>query len=405
MSIAAVAFVGALVVGATIAYFSDTETSSGNIFTAGNIDLKVDHLKQVYNGVDCKTCEVTAVSDTTNMVVEKNGVAITPSYPAVPVTWIHSAWTADVDGTVDDAKWIWATDPTTSPNDTQQDTTYTFRKEFTWYGPFTGASVTFAVAADNSYKVKLNGNQIAADSAENNFSSSDAITVSFTPIQGINVLEFEVKNWAQNGGTSQTNPAGLLYKLVIDGNCGDNYFKTHCTLFGEKDLQHGDYFFNFNDIKPGDLGVNVISVHVYTNDAWMCLMTQPTSSSVLYDGTDAINMYAWIDANKDGVKQSGENELSGPNTMKNVLEKLSIYAPGVNGGVYLPGNTESDIGLAWCAGALTVNTDNTSTPFSCNGSQMGNDAKSAQLQAAITLYAEQQRHNAGFSCASVELPK
>jgi len=58
MSIAAVAFVGALVVGATIAYFSDTETSSGNIFTAGNIDLKVDHLKQVYNGVDCKTCEV-----------------------------------------------------------------------------------------------------------------------------------------------------------------------------------------------------------------------------------------------------------------------------------------------------------------------------------------------------------
>jgi hypothetical protein len=33
--------------------FSDTETSQGNIFTAGAIDLKVDHTKQTYNGQDC----------------------------------------------------------------------------------------------------------------------------------------------------------------------------------------------------------------------------------------------------------------------------------------------------------------------------------------------------------------
>lgn len=42
ISLAMIAAVGAIVVGATTAYFSDTETSSGNTFTAGSIDMKVD---------------------------------------------------------------------------------------------------------------------------------------------------------------------------------------------------------------------------------------------------------------------------------------------------------------------------------------------------------------------------
>ncbi len=37
-----IAAVAAIVVGGTIAYFSDTETSTGNTFTAGSIDLKID---------------------------------------------------------------------------------------------------------------------------------------------------------------------------------------------------------------------------------------------------------------------------------------------------------------------------------------------------------------------------
>jgi predicted ribosomally synthesized peptide with SipW-like signal peptide len=44
--------VGALVWGATGAFFSDTETSTGNTFTAGAIDLKVDS-EQHYNGMVC----------------------------------------------------------------------------------------------------------------------------------------------------------------------------------------------------------------------------------------------------------------------------------------------------------------------------------------------------------------
>ena len=44
-----IVFVGAVVIGATGAFFSDTETSTGNTFTAGAIDLGVDN-ESYYNG-------------------------------------------------------------------------------------------------------------------------------------------------------------------------------------------------------------------------------------------------------------------------------------------------------------------------------------------------------------------
>ena len=47
-----------MVIGGAVAeqqwLYNDTETSNGNIFVAGSIDLKVDPT-QTYNGVDCKT--------------------------------------------------------------------------------------------------------------------------------------------------------------------------------------------------------------------------------------------------------------------------------------------------------------------------------------------------------------
>lgn len=43
LSVASIAAAAALVIGATFAFFSDTETSTGNTFTAGELDLKVDN--------------------------------------------------------------------------------------------------------------------------------------------------------------------------------------------------------------------------------------------------------------------------------------------------------------------------------------------------------------------------
>lgn len=52
LSLGMIVFVGALAAGATGAFFSDTETSTGNVFTAGDIDLQIDS-EQHYNGNIC----------------------------------------------------------------------------------------------------------------------------------------------------------------------------------------------------------------------------------------------------------------------------------------------------------------------------------------------------------------
>ena len=52
LSLSMIAVVGVIVLGATGAFFSDTETSTGNTFTAGAIDLTVDS-EQHYNGNIC----------------------------------------------------------------------------------------------------------------------------------------------------------------------------------------------------------------------------------------------------------------------------------------------------------------------------------------------------------------
>ena len=52
ISLSVVVVVAAVAVGATTAFFSDTETSTGNTFTAGAIDLTVDS-EQHYNGNVC----------------------------------------------------------------------------------------------------------------------------------------------------------------------------------------------------------------------------------------------------------------------------------------------------------------------------------------------------------------
>jgi predicted ribosomally synthesized peptide with SipW-like signal peptide len=51
-SLGVIVFVAALVAGGTGAFFNDTETSTGNIFTAGAIDLKVDSVAHI-NGLVC----------------------------------------------------------------------------------------------------------------------------------------------------------------------------------------------------------------------------------------------------------------------------------------------------------------------------------------------------------------
>src|SRR3989344_6718200 len=59
LSLSVIAAAAVVVVGATTAYFNDTETSTGNVFTAGSIDLTVDSFGATYNGLDIETAGTT----------------------------------------------------------------------------------------------------------------------------------------------------------------------------------------------------------------------------------------------------------------------------------------------------------------------------------------------------------
>jgi len=52
-SLSIIALVAIAVIGGTVAYFNDTETSAGNILVAGTMDLKVDHKYAMYDGNPC----------------------------------------------------------------------------------------------------------------------------------------------------------------------------------------------------------------------------------------------------------------------------------------------------------------------------------------------------------------
>lgn len=415
LSVGMIALVAGVVWGVTGAFYNDQETSNGNIFVAGSIDLKVDHSKQTYNGVDCKTCDVLVVSDTSNMVVARNGlpIATTSAVQVTPTSITDQYWTASSSIQLANSQWIWATDPVQTSDD-DFDTIYTFEKNFTWYGPTTGATLTFSLAADNSYEVWLNGSKIDEDTTESNHVVPDTISLSLGDIQqGVNILQFKVKNWAQPGGDSVNNPGGLRYVLHIDGNCGDAYFQNQCRLWTEKDLGQGDSFFNFNDVKPGDFGTNVISLHVYDNDAYACLIVHdkddqeniiqeseegdtPTSGNPTGFGelSNYLNVVTWMDTNGNGVRDTGEDIITGPAPLSSFGSLMSLDSINDE---FLTATTTKNIGLAWCAGTLSLNGD----ALACDGSGMENDAQSDSFSASLTAYAEQVRNNGSFSCSEV----
>lgn len=149
-----------------------------------------------------RTCEVTLVSDESDYVVEKDDTAKALSF-------IHSAWTAVIGG----ATWIWGDDPVVDP---ANDEIQTFIKKFGFEGSVTKA--TLYVASDNSHEAELNGSNAGTALEENNFAlaTQDEYDVTGLIDQGNNMLSVTVKNWGGNSNP-KSNPAGLLYKLHIEG--------------------------------------------------------------------------------------------------------------------------------------------------------------------------------------------
>ena len=420
--LAMIVFVGALAVGATGAFFSDTETSTGNIFTAGSIDLKIDHSLSTYNG-DPNGGDFTIVSNTQTTFSGDDGAG-----NAVNLTFQHAGWTADLDGghvggppndgANDGSFWIWATQ---GPSNANVNQTNTFTRTFNVNGPVIGA--TLYIAADNFYTVTLNGNPVGSEQvSNNNFSSVTEDTYVVAPasfVQGLNTLVVVATNQAGGGGDPTFNPAGILFKLVVDGS---GIFVDPINLTGEP-------FWNFDDVKPGDEGRDDFSLHVETNNAWACMIienvenddntcTEPESDPLVPDAEcnasslvdlnnsplgelgNYLNLFLWRDLNADGIyNPPGETSLSSGLIGSGL--SLAIHDSTTGNGVLVASSTEY-IGSAWCAGVQNVN--GTTGVITCDGSTMGNEAQTDSLIADLTFYAEQQRHNPNFQCSSI-LPK
>jgi hypothetical protein len=171
-----------------------------------------------------------------------------------------------------------------------------------------------------------------------------------------------------------------------------------------KDLAPGDTFWNFDDIKPGDHGTNIISLHAYNNDAYACLithdivdnentLTEPelalSDTMTIGELSPFIKIFVWEDTTQNNSYDAGEPVFLPANTP--LTER--VHFP-------LTESHTKYVGIAWCAGDQSV--DLGTGVISCDGSSMGNIAQTDIMTASLTAYAEQQRNNGGFSCPNLQ---
>lgn len=225
------------------------------------------------------------------------------------------------------------------------------------------------------------------------------------------------------------------------GSGPSNLVASPWTSWGMTDIIAGTHkFFDFTDLKPGDVGEDTISIHVGSNNAWMCAaarvtsdldnsMTEPEdeSSPLAGDGTadgdldTGINFMFWRD-DGDNVLEVGETPfLNGSLASMGAAGQITLadsQSSILGGTAPIPGNTTFYIGKAWCYGALSAGTvpqDNLAktgtngplvrgTGVVCNGAAVGNEGQTDSVQGDMQFYAVQSRNNASFTCANGYTP-
>ncbi|MFZ2523648.1 MAG: SipW-dependent-type signal peptide-containing protein, partial [Minisyncoccia bacterium] len=196
----------------------------------------------------------------------------------------------------------------------------------------------------------------------------------------------------------------------------------------------GKLFFNFPDIKPGDIGEDTISIHVNNNNAWACMDIKLTSTKEngqtgpedLVDPTGADNagelqenLYFkfWAD-DGDNVYEQGENIFK-RGWVKDIFtgQNWTLADSNLNiwkGSGPLLGNTVVYIGKAWCFGDMHESpisqdglgkTGNNGplkrgTGFTCEGKRIGNIVQSDSITADVSFYVVQSRNNSSFVCGN-----
>lgn len=231
--------------------------------------------------------------------------------------------------------------------------------------------------------------------------------------------------------------------LKIDNTSYYNGIASEITSWLSTDLTD-EKFFNFLDLKPDDYGEDTISIHVDTNDAYMCAEVELTSNDdnginepeSLVDQTDGVGQgelaqnvnFIWWADDGDNVLETDETPLPGGpigalgvgGTMTLALaDSATNIWTGVGGPV--PGDQTLYVGKAWCFGNIGTapitqdGSGNTMSPagnnngnqiagepedggITCDGSQLGNETQTDSLTANVTFNAVQSRNNPNFLC-------
>lgn len=199
--------------------------------------------------------------------------------------------------------------------------------------------------------------------------------------------------------------------LKIDSAGWYNGAMIPSATWGMKNLTPGvDKFFNFDDIKPGDYGCEVISMHVNA-PAWMCLdfknlqqsengENEPESH---VDGTpgpdlaDATEFFGWMDDGDGKYEPPNEKPIFGTSTQAaSYVFASTTYAIADSRGNRCELNSKRYVGMCWCAGNLTVNP--ATGKFSCDGTKLGNIAQTDSFSVDVSMRAQLAPEKPKFLC-------
>lgn len=191
-------------------------------------------------------------------------------------------------------------------------------------------------------------------------------------------------------------------------------------------------FFDFDDVKPGDLAEDTVSVHVDDNDSWVCANVALTGDadnginepeSAAGDATDGpaageldqeVAYIFWGD-DGDNVLEDDETvfedgaltDFSGAGLTYVIADSATNNLYGGVDGDPVPGATTVYLGKGWCYGSLTpapvaagINDPTVNPGFTCDGALVSNVSQTDSAVADVTFYAVQSRNNASFLCSS-----
>ena len=223
------------------------------------------------------------------------------------------------------------------------------------------------------------------------------------------------------GSTFATGQGQSKLELTISSSAIYNDVPQPTLTWGLKNLVPGtDRFFDFEDIKPGDLGTHKIGIRVAKNAAYACLdftnlvdheNTYTVPEILAGDTTPNVGelsqytyVFAWRDSNGNGNFDPGEEPLFGdtPKTAIVALNDATYPLADASTGTVYDKDSTNYIGFAWCVGEMAV--DLGTGDITCNGAEVGNIIQTDSMTLDVSIRAVAAIGRPSFYCRAQDMP-